>query len=170
MVQLGTIPFDAGNSLVLGANLGSSLLPIWLDRKFEPLAQRVVYANFAVRGSLAIVALVAIHNVGPLPSAIHEKTGLGLIVVHLQFNASLLLLPPLLEFLERPFASLLHKRNYKAGLAGRSDEIGCLAPNFMDHPSLALASVRRETSGCRSLSLLWVIRLWNYIGKAVPNA
>ncbi|MCY4461346.1 MAG: Na/Pi cotransporter family protein [Albidovulum sp.] len=144
LVNLGTIPFDAGLSLVLGANLGSSLLPIWLSRKFEPLARRVTYANLAVRGSLAVLALVAIHFLGPVPSFFYENPAQGLIYVHLLFNSILLMSIPFLGFLEYPVALLLPERRFNAGQIRRSEEINCLDPNVMDSPNLALASVRRE--------------------------
>ena len=144
LVNLGAIPFEACLYLVLGANLGSSLLPIWLSRKLEPVALRVPYANFGVRGSLAVLALVGVHYLGPVPLVFYEDPGQGLIAAHLIFNAALLLALPFLGLLERPTAALLPERALDGSLLERSGERSRLDPNAVEFPNLALASVRRE--------------------------
>ena len=144
LINLDAIAFEAGLYLVLGANLGSSLLPIWLSRKFEPKARRITYANFGVRGSLAVLALVAVHYLGPIPFVFYENPGQGLIAVHLLFNAALLLALPVLGFLERPAAVLLPEPTLSGSLLERSEELSCLDPNVVEFPNLALVSVRRE--------------------------
>lgn len=147
LVQFGVIPFDAGLYLVLGANLGSAILPIWLGRKFSPSGQRILYANFAVRGSLAIIALAVINYAGFAPARFYENPGTGLIVVHFGFNAMLLLLLPYLGLLERLLCMLIPKRTEEFESPEPSEEISCLDPNALDSPILALASVRREILG-----------------------
>ena len=49
MVSIEAIPVVAGVSLVLGANLGSAIIPVWLTRGMENGARRVPWANLAVR-------------------------------------------------------------------------------------------------------------------------
>lgn len=51
LVQIGAIPFAAGMSLVLGANFGSTFIPVWLTRGMPVSGRRVPFANLALRGS-----------------------------------------------------------------------------------------------------------------------
>ena len=46
MVSIDALPLMVGLSLMLGANLGSSLLPLWVTRAMPPLARQVPLINF----------------------------------------------------------------------------------------------------------------------------
>ena len=54
-VGLGALPYSVGAAIVLGANLGSALIPVWLGRDMEPAARRVILANLALRGTAALL-------------------------------------------------------------------------------------------------------------------
>ena len=155
-VDIGAIPFEAGLSLTLGANFGSSLLPIWLSRRFDQVARRIPYANFAIRGSLAVLALVALIHFGPVPELLFGSPDQSLIAFHLAFNGVLLLALPFLGFLEWPVALLLPERSAKDSSGKRVEEISCLDANVTNFPNLALASVRRE-----------VLRMSRYVAAMV---
>ncbi|UWP95488.1 Na/Pi cotransporter family protein [Aliiroseovarius crassostreae] len=92
LVQIDAIPFAAGLSLVLGANLGSAVIPVWLTRGMGVAAQRVPYTNLLLRGVWAVVALFAVNlflrsGVMALP-----ETGQMLVMAHIAFNALLVLM------------------------------------------------------------------------------
>lgn len=67
LTAIQTIPVQAGVSLILGANLGSAVIPIWLGRDLNATARRVPLANLLLRGSAAIAAFVAINRLNLLP-------------------------------------------------------------------------------------------------------
>ena len=58
VVAIGALPLGAGISLLLGANLGSALIPVWISRDMEPAGRRIPIANLALRGSAAILAVL----------------------------------------------------------------------------------------------------------------
>jgi phosphate:Na+ symporter len=86
LVQIGAIPVTAGLSLLLGANLGSAFIPLWLTRDMSPQARRVPLANLALRGSWAIIVLLAINllSLGHLLDI--AGPGQSLIYAHILFN------------------------------------------------------------------------------------
>ena len=45
LVTIEAVPVAAGVSLVLGTNLGSALIPLWLSRSMSPAARRPLLAN-----------------------------------------------------------------------------------------------------------------------------
>ncbi|KIC14051.1 Na/Pi cotransporter family protein [Leisingera sp. ANG-Vp] len=92
LVQIGAIPFAAGLSLVLGANFGSAFIPVWLSRGMDLQARRIPYANLALRGAWAVVALFAA-NLALRQGVLGDPQGGQMLVnAHLAFNASLLVL------------------------------------------------------------------------------
>ena len=142
IVALDAMPVSAGIAIVLGANLGSSLIPIWLGRGLNNQAQRLSIANLFIRGAGAVLALFLFSRL-PLPPWIY---GMGnaqaLINVHLLFNCSLLLALPVCRFFERPLKLLLPdvkaEESFNPLLRSALDE------NALDKPSVAFASVQRE--------------------------
>ncbi|KIC10837.1 Na/Pi cotransporter, partial [Leisingera sp. ANG-M1] len=92
LVQIGAIPFAAGMSLVLGANFGSAFIPVWLSRGMDLQARRIPYANLALRGAWAVVALFGA-NLALRQGLLGDPQGGQMLVnAHLAFNASLLVL------------------------------------------------------------------------------
>lgn len=108
LVQIGALPFAAGLSLVLGANLGSALIPIWLTRDMSPTPRRIPLANFLMRGAMALVFLLAI-NLFDLASHLQfTSPGQSLIFAHIGFNALLLVtMLGLVRLIEQPMSLLL---------------------------------------------------------------
>jgi len=143
LVAIDAIPVSAGVSLVLGANLGSAVIPVWLSRSMKNAARRVPVANLVVRGSGALLALVVINRfdllqyIGPATS---EQT---LINAHILFNTILLLTLILAHRLESPFLKLLpdDAPGYEEqSLLHKST----LDETVFDKPHLAIANLRRE--------------------------
>ncbi len=143
LVQIGAIPFAAGLSLVLGANLGSAGIPVYLTRGMGADGQRIPIANMILRGAWALSAILVI-NLGFDPAhLLIVSPGQSLIYAHVGFNLSLLILAlPLCRPLERVMLALLPHRVQPA--AERHDEISVLDHGVLESPQLAIASLKRE--------------------------
>ena len=143
LVAIDAIPVAAGVSLVLGANLGSAIIPIWLTRDMNPVARRVPLANFLIRGSGAVVALILVNKLPVLPFLSIMGEAQTLINMHLLFNASLLLTLPFCRSVEAPMQRFLPDAG--AGI----DDLPQLHRSVLDEashqtPQLALANLKRE--------------------------
>jgi len=146
LVQIEAIPFAAGVSLLLGANTGGALIPVWLARKMPARAQRIPLANVTLRGGWAILALLAI-NLLPAGDLLHTHGGGPLLIaVHISFNAALVVLAlPFLAPLDRLFRTVLPDPPGGATTAdGLPAPQSALDLNVIDQPTLALASLKRE--------------------------
>ncbi|TFL17214.1 Na/Pi cotransporter family protein [Jannaschia formosa] len=137
----GLLPADAALAMVLGANLGGSLIALGLTLRSDAPVRRVVWCNLLVRGGGAAVILytlsahdlpVATLGAGPDQQALH---------LHLLFNLCLMLvcLPfvgPLMKIAER----LLPDTPAAADGAWRS----ALDPAVLDQPRRAFGCAQRE--------------------------
>ena len=143
IVGMGALPLAVGISILLGANTGSALIPMWLSRGMEPEAQRIPLANLMVRGTMAIAALFVL-NMTPLsvlPATIDP--GQGLILLHVGFNAMLLLFLPLLFLLARPVAMFYPTRPMLEEPTPIHHQT-VLSVQEVAGPAQSLASLRRE--------------------------
>ena len=144
LVQIGAIPLEVGVSLLLGANLGSALIPIWLSRGMPALARRVPFANLVLRGSWAICALFIINAAG-LPAVLTRmEPGQALILLHVLFNCSLLLTLPFCRILEGPFKALLKEENDGDAGGALAAASSALDYDTIDNPAQAIGSLKRE--------------------------
>jgi len=143
LVSVEAIPVIAGVSLVLGANLGSAFISVWLTRNMKQAARRVPMANLVVRGSGALLALFVINQFGLLPLIGNPNSSQTLINAHILFNSLLLVMIVFANLLQGPFVRLLPDDTptfeeqspiYKSVL----DD--CV----LDKPHLAIANLRRE--------------------------
>ncbi len=144
-VSLGVLPVAAGVSLVLGANLGSALLAIWLSRGMAIAARRVPMGNLILRGSGAVLALLLVNNT-PLLSLFDLFTsGQVLVSVHLTFNIILLALTlPFVGMLEKPLKVLLPDAPESEHSEEKFAPKSALDQNVINIPQMALASLTRE--------------------------
>ncbi len=143
-VHIGILPVSAGVSVVLGANLGSAMLFIWLSRGMAPVARRLPFANLLLRGVGSVIGLIVV-NFTPLVAQLTMFPDQQiLVVVHVLFNGAVLLLSlPILPRLEAPFAALISD---KAGIAS-DDPLrppSALDRTVLDRPTQAIASLTRE--------------------------
>ncbi|WP_138935424.1 Na/Pi cotransporter family protein [Roseovarius arcticus] len=143
LVHIGAIPFAAGLSLVLGANLGSAGIPVYLTRGMGIEGRRIPIANMALRGTWALAALLVI-NLGFDPSnLLFVSPGQSLIYAHIAFNLSLLIVAlPLCRPLARPVTAMMPATARPA--SEQHDEISVLDPAVLDTPPMAIASLKRE--------------------------
>ena len=144
LVAIDAVPLEAGISLVLGANLGSAFIPIWLTRGMPTLARRVPVANLALRGTWALVVLVLLNNLPLHEAFLVMGPAQALINTHILFNLTLL-------GLSLPFARQFHTilRRLMPEPAREAHENGeealsALDYSVIDNPTLALSSLKRE--------------------------
>ncbi|WP_377189110.1 Na/Pi cotransporter family protein [Ruegeria meonggei] len=145
LVQIGALPFSAGLSLVLGANLGSALIPVWLTRGMDIQARRIPFANLALRGVWAILCLFAANlavQAGVLGAGYQ---GQMLVNAHLAFNASLLILSlPFCQLLKGPFERMLPDAPRRSEPEARAKPASALDPQLAETPTLAISALKRE--------------------------
>ncbi|CUH44206.1 Na/Pi cotransporter family protein [Ruegeria atlantica] len=146
LVQIGAIPFAAGLSLVLGANLGSAFIPMWLTRDMTVTARRIPLANLLLRGSAALVMLIVV-NVGGLHEALLVTSpAQSLIFAHIGFNLAVFLLATgFVNQLEQPMSVLMAEPKAEAkALDQFSDALTPLGDPSGERASVAMSSVRHE--------------------------
>ena len=143
LVASETLPLMVGVSLVLGANLGSSLLPIWMTRTMSPKARQLPLMNLLIRGGAALT-MVVIVNRTPLFGLLPEiHMGQQIILTHIIFNAMLLVAIPFSGLIGRCATRLLpehHASNEDIPAHYRS----VLDKSTLGTPALALACIQRE--------------------------
>ncbi|VAW24935.1 Sodium-dependent phosphate transporter [hydrothermal vent metagenome] len=143
-VTLGVLPVIAGVSLILGANLGSALLAIWLSRGMSNKARRVPLGNLFLRGTGAILALILVNNSPILSWLSGFGSGQVLVSVHLTFNIVLLFVSlPFVGFLERPLNALLPDPKVNDS-PDPLKPISALDDKVINNPQMAIASLTRE--------------------------
>jgi len=143
LVTSETLTLMVGVSLVLGANLGSSLLPIWMTRTMPPTARQLPLMNLLIRGGAALSMLVIVNRtslIGLLPEV---HTGQQIILTHIIFNTMLLATIPFSKLAGRLAERLLpeHKSS--------NEDIPAHYRSVLDKealcsPPLAMASIQRE--------------------------
>ncbi|PSL22154.1 Na/Pi cotransporter family protein [Shimia abyssi] len=143
LVQIGAIPFGAALSLVLGANLGSAAIPLWLTRGMPDVARRIPWANLGLRGTWAITTLLVLNLAGVSDKLMIVGAGQSLVYAHVAFNLSLLVLAlPFCHRLEHVVSTLA-----PAGADlenGQVEGESALDMGVLDTPQLAMASLKRE--------------------------
>lgn len=143
-VVVGVLPVQAGVSLVMGANLGSAALFIWLSRGMAHNARRLPYANLLLRGSGAVLGLLVV-NFTPFVESLHFlPDGQILVAAHVLFNAVVLVVAlPIIKLLEKPFSAMFADRH-----AMVSEDIlkppSALDRAVLSSPAQAIASLTRE--------------------------
>lgn len=152
LVQIGALPFGAGLSLVLGANLGSAFIPLWLTRGMPVAGRRIPLANLGLRGTWALLVLLVVNKALDPAALMIASPGQSLVYAHIGFNLSLLLLAlPLCVVLE-PVMRRVMPDPEAATDAGAHAEVSVLDPDVAAHPQQALASLKRE--GLRMIGLV----------------
>ncbi|WP_170752400.1 Na/Pi cotransporter family protein [Ruegeria lacuscaerulensis] len=146
LVQIGAIPFAAGLSLVLGANLGSAFIPIWLTRDLTVSARRIPLANLLLRGSAALVMLIVVNVTGTHQTLMVAGAGQSLILAHIGFNLAVFVLATgFVKWMERPMALLLPEPEVKAHAMDHfSDALSPLKDPSASGANVAMSSVRHE--------------------------
>ncbi len=161
LAQIGAIPFAAALSLVLGANMGSSFIPIWLTRGMQSEARRIPYANMVLRGSWALAALLLINFLTDPSIFMVSGPGQSLVIAHIAFNLSLLLVAlPFCRILETPMAKLFPLIGLKDAVADAT-HTSVLDNSTLENPRLAIAGLKRE--------LLYMNDLVEQVFRPIPG-
>ena len=141
VVGMSALPFTVGAAIVLGANLGSALIPVWLGRGLAPAARRVILANLVLRGAAALLILAAL-QVTPPPLPVESwGPGQALVMLHIAFNLVVVLTLPLAPLIE-PLLRTVAPDAAPDSLAPR--HISALDDTALTSPTRSLASLRRE--------------------------
>ena len=143
VVAIGALPVQAGVSLVLGANCGSALIPVWLSRGGDPPVIRLPYANLLIRGSGAALAVVLVNELDLLALMPPMPEGQILITLHIAFNTALLLALPFCALLENPMKALIPDTP-EASEAAPLHHRSVLDKRALGSTQHALSALRRE--------------------------
>ncbi|ODT05827.1 MAG: Na+ cotransporter [Mesorhizobium sp. SCN 65-20] len=142
----GLVPVPLGLVLILGANLGGGIIAAMLSRAAAPEARTVPLGNLIMRGTGAILALVALTLLAPPLDLLGSTPAAQLINGHIAFNLTLALLGI-------PLAGFVHGLAEKiVALGTKPDaakdmavvELSALNEAALDTPSQALANATRE--------------------------
>lgn len=144
LVEVGAVPLPIGIALTLGANLGSSLIPIWLTREFSATARRVVVGNFLLRGTAATLTFFIFTWLGSTIGILVGSDSQTLIAVHVGFNAMLLIALPFIGVLEPLLKLILPSPTKAADPITQWRLESSLVTASRLTPALALANIRRE--------------------------
>ncbi len=137
----GLMPVEAALAMVLGANLGGSLIAFFLTLKSLPVVRRVVWANLALRGGGAALALFVLMRFDPPISYLGATPGQQALHLHLLYNLVLLVVGlPLAGAVTRLADRLIPDPAGAEAAARRS----ALDPTVRNQPRRAFDCARRE--------------------------
>ncbi len=136
----GDLNAVGGLAFVLGCNVGSALLPVWLLRRDKPETQLVPKAVALLRILPAIVVLAALNFAQPWFDDLLASFGRAnhlMLASHAGYNVLLLLLAPVAGLASLPFASQL----------GRSSTRNRFAlPEFQADSDILLSALRGQAT------------------------
>ncbi len=138
----GLMPVEAALAMVLGANLGGSLIAFFLTLRSSAVVRRVVWTNLALRGGGAALALFALVRLDPPIELLGAGPGQQALHLHLAYNVLLLVVClPLAHVLMR-FAERIIPDPVGSDAAGARRT--ALDPAVQNQPRRAFGCARRE--------------------------
>ncbi|MCC6306093.1 MAG: Na/Pi cotransporter family protein [Rhodobacteraceae bacterium] len=137
----GALPGPVALALVLGANLGGSLVAFGLTLGTPVEGRRVVMGNLLLRGGGAAAALAAMLAGLVAPGYFAASPHAQALVAHFAFNAAVLVLGLPLA---RPLMALLARLMPDASAAATPERPSALDPAALADPPQALACAARE--------------------------
>ena len=153
----GFIPTELGIVLVLGVNLGSSVIAPILTRKAEPEVRVVPIGNLLMRGAGSLVMLVLFLQIDPPLAALGKSVPDQIINAHILFNIIILLAG-------MPLAGTIYRASKAIVALGTPpppadalarEEISALSEDALAVPSQALANATREVVGvCETIEVM----------------
>lgn len=140
----GVLPFAPALAIVMGANLGSGLVALWLTRDMPIDARRIPVANATLRGIMALATLYAIAGLGLVERQVIPETAAALILLHIAFNLGLaLIFAPLARFFERPMRLLMPAPAPQTHVAFEAP-LNAFERAGNDDAAVALSAMRQE--------------------------
>jgi phosphate:Na+ symporter len=138
----GVMPVEAAFAMVLGANLGGSLIAFFLTTKSAAIVRRVVWTNLALRGGGAALALLALSYLELPTNLLGSGPGQQALHLHLLFNVLLLLVClPLAQPMMRMADRLISE---PAGQDAKGITRTALDPAVQSQPKRAFGCALRE--------------------------
>ncbi|MXQ07395.1 Na/Pi cotransporter family protein [Alphaproteobacteria bacterium GH1-50] len=142
LAQQGLLPLDAAFAMVLGANLGGSLIAVFLTLKAQATVRQIVCTNLVLRGGGAVLALILLAQLAVpeiMPGGTPAQKALNL---HLIYNLALLVLAlpftrPLMKLAQLVIAD-------PAGAAPETLHRSALDHMVQNQPRRAFACAQRE--------------------------
>ena len=146
LTSIGIIPIATGFALVLGANVGSGLIPLLLTLRQEPQARRIPLGNFLFRIVGALLALLLVEIAAGHFAMIGAQPARQIANFHTLFNLALVLLfLPLTDFVARLAERLLPDTADDVLLTDAPlENPSYLDQSVVDQPRLALTCATRE--------------------------
>jgi phosphate:Na+ symporter len=142
----GFIPPELGFVLVLGVNLGSSVIAPLLTRRAEPGVRVVPIGNLLMRGVGSLLMLIVFMTFRPPVEMLGATVADQIVNAHILFNC-LILIAGL------PLAGLVYRASERIVALGTppepasalaATELSALSESALDTPSQALANATRE--------------------------
>lgn len=138
----GVVPLELAFALVLGANIGSGIIPMMLTLSAGPISRRIPLGNLLFRVVGAVIALPLIGLAAPLVGALEGEPARQVANFHTAFNLILA-------------AVFLPLTGFAAGIAARlipdreDEEAGEITARYLDYsavatPAVAMACATRE--------------------------
>ncbi len=142
MASQGVMPVEAAFAMVLGANLGGSIIAVVLTLKSGIAVRRAVWANLVLRGGGAAAILYAISVFPQFAAYLGAAPGQQALNLHLAFNAVLVVLGlPLIGLIFRAMTLVLP--DAPAAASGTALP-SALDPEAQAHPRRAFSCATRE--------------------------
>lgn len=139
----GVVPVELGVALVLGANVGSGLIPFFLSLSGDPVSRRVPLGNLAFRALGAVAVLPLAELAMPYVAMLGEAPARQIANFHSVFNLALAaVFLPLTGVAARLTARILPEREANDGTDEHRPRH--LDDSVIDTPPVALACATRE--------------------------
>lgn len=146
----GLISHELAIVMVLGVNLGSSIIAPILTRRAAPEMRIVPLGNLLMRGAGSLVILMLYLSFRPNLEFIGSDEASRVINAHILFNVIILIAGlPLAKLILQTTTMLinLNAAKKKADLPTEMEEYSALDKSVFDRPSQALANATREALG-----------------------
>lgn len=147
LVQIDALPFSAGIAIMLGANLGSGFIPVWLTRGMGINARRLVFANLTLRGLFAVIVLFAIILTPVMTILPTSNLGPGQILIfsHVGFNFCLLIIAlPFCRWIDFATKAILPEGPHRIDKSSKVEPNSHLDRGTLNIPKLAITSLKQE--------------------------
>lgn len=140
-VAEGMLPVPVAAALVLGANTGGTLIPLFLTSGAPAASRNIVIGNTVLRGGGALLTLFALVQFSPDLSLLGSSATRQLINLHLAFNVAVALvgLP-----LAAPLTNAIQRLRTSNAPVQPVAQASALDPAALAHPERALACAARE--------------------------
>lgn len=142
LTMIEVLPLELGFALVLGANVGSGLIPFFLSLQSDPVSRRIPLGNLLFRTLGAIAALPLIGFFGPWLATLDAEPARQMANFHTAFNIALAaVFLPFVGLMAKLAGRILPER---AGDEGQEERPRYLDDTAIDTPPVALACATRE--------------------------